>query len=191
MRRLQLSFATHVLHGLKMLGGRIVGGLRLHQYCPGSIQIAAGNGSFGKELLAAVHNTGIQVEIRLGLRKVEFGLLHIFRDLRLGGRSVCGLSGLVRAFIVLRGRSKIGILKHRQQLALLHARPALYIELFDRRRNLGHDGGLRQRGKNGIGSNVFGNRPFLRVFGLDRHFRRRSLFFLAPCGEKNRNQNDD
>ena len=116
-----------------MLRGGVVGGLRLHQRGLRGVEIAARNGSFGKELLAAVHDAAVQVEIGFGLRVVEFGLLRIFRHLRLGGRGVSGLRGFVGALVVLRGGRQIGVLKHCQQLAFLDLRAALDVELFDRR----------------------------------------------------------
>ena len=102
-----------------MLRRGVVGRLRLHQRGLRSVQVAARNGTFGKELLAAVHDALVQIEIGLGLREIQFGLLRIFRHLRLGRRVVGGLRGLVGALVVQRRRGQIGVLKHGEQ-----ARPA-------------------------------------------------------------------
>ena len=112
-----------------MLGGRVVSCLRLHQRGLGRVQIAARNGALGKELLAALHNALVQVEIGFGLRHVQFGLLRILGHLRLGGRGKSSLSRHVGALVILRRGGQVVVLKCRQQLAFLHARAALDVEL--------------------------------------------------------------
>ena len=57
-----------------MLCGGVVGGLGLHQCGLRGVEIAAGNGALGEELLAAVDDALVEVEIGLGLGEVEFGL---------------------------------------------------------------------------------------------------------------------
>ena len=106
---------------------------------------------------------GVQVEICLGLREVEFRLLHVFGNLRLGGGCVGGLRGFVGAFVVQRGGGEVGVFQHGEQLALFHLRSALNVELLHRRGDLGLDGGLRQRGENRVGGDVLRDRALLRV----------------------------
>ena len=109
-----------------MLGRSVVSGLRLHQCGLRGVKIAAGNGSLGEELLAAVHDAGVQVEIGLGLGEVELGLLRIFRHLRLGRRGVGGLRGLIGALVVLRRGGQVGVFEDGKQLAFLYPRAALH-----------------------------------------------------------------
>ncbi len=162
-----------------MLGCGVVGGLRLHQRGLGGVQIAAGNRAFREELLAAVHDAGVQVEIGLGLREIEFGLLHIFRNLRFGCGGIGCLRGFVGTLVVLRGGGEVAVLKHGEQLAFFHLRSALHVELLHRRADLGLDGGLRQRRKDGVGGDVLGDRALLGMLGLHGDFRRGRLFLFA------------
>ncbi len=101
-----------------MLRRRIVGGLRLHQRGLRRIQVAARNRALGKELLAALNDVLVQIEIGLGLRHIQLGLLSFFRHLRLGCRGVLRLRRHVRALVVQCRRGQIAIFERGQQLAL-------------------------------------------------------------------------
>ena len=159
--------------------GGIVSRLRAHQRSFGSIQVAARNRSFGKQLLAALHDAQVQVEIRLGLRNIEFGLLRVFRHLRLRRRGIGRPRRHVGALVVHCRRRQIVVFERGQQLAGLHTRSALHVELAHRRADLRIDGRLRQRRQHRIGGDMLGDSPLLGMLGLHRHLRLRHGLLLA------------
>ncbi len=169
LRGFERGFPAHLLHRLEVLGGGVVGGLRLHQRGLRGIEVPARDGALGEELLAALDDALVQVKIGLGLGKVEFRPLHIFGNLRLGGRGIRGFGGHEGALVVLGGSREVGIFERGQQLAFLHFGAALHIELAHRGGDLGLDGGLRQRREDGVGHDVLGDRPLLRLLGLHRN----------------------
>ena len=126
-----------LLHGFEMFGCGVVGGLCLHERGLRCIEIASGNCALREQLLAVVHDAGVQVEICLGLREIEFGLLHVFGNLRFGCGGIGGLGGFVCALVILRGGGEIAVFEDGEQLALFHLCSALDVEILDRRADFG------------------------------------------------------
>ena len=189
MCRFERGLVADVLHRLKVLRRGVVSGLGLHQCGLRSVQIAAGNRTFGEELLAAVDDAVVEVKIGLGLGVIQFCLLRIFRNLRPGRCCIGCLRGFVGAFIVLCRADEIGILEHREELAFFHPGSALDQKSFYGRADFGCDGGLREGSKNSVGGDVVGDCALFRMFGLHGDFRRGCLLLLAACREKSGEQN--
>ena len=171
-----------------MFGRSVVSGLRLHQRGLRRVQIAAGNGSLGEELLAAVHDALVQVEIGLGLGQSELGLLRIFRHLRFGR---CGV-GRLRRFIARPGcpapRRSRSAFSSTASNSPAFTRAALHVELFHRRADLGRDGRLRERRKDGVGGDVLGDRALLGMLGLNRDLGFGRCLFLAARAKSDKEQ---
>ena len=74
-----------------------------------------------EELLAALENFFLGVECLLGLLRVGFGLLDLFRQAGCGGGLVSGLRLIVGAPCVLRRGRQVAILEHGQQFSLVNA----------------------------------------------------------------------
>ena len=144
----------------------VVGGLRLHQRGLGGVEIAARNRSLREELLAAVDDALVQIEVGLGLGEVGLRLGKIFRDLRACLGCIGALRGGVGALVVERGGLQVAVFERDQQLAGLHVRAALDVELLYRRGDLWRDGGLRQRRQHGVGGDLFGDAALRRMHGL-------------------------
>src|SRR5579862_9230065 len=98
-----------------MLGGGVICGLCLHQGGLGGIEVAPGNSAIGKELLAAVDDALVQIEIGLGLGEIQLGFLRVLGNLRLGGGGVGCLRSHVRARVIERGGGEVGVFKRDQQ----------------------------------------------------------------------------
>ena len=166
-----------------MLGGRIVGSLRLHQRGLGGVQVAAGNRALGEQLLAAFYDALVQIEIGLGLREVRLRLVRVFRHLRLGCGGVRRLRRLERSFVVHRRGRQVGVIQRDEQLAGMHPLSALDIELAHGRADSGRDCGLGDRRQNGVSGNLLGDRPLHRMLGLHGDLHRRRGSILA-AGQK-------
>jgi hypothetical protein len=127
-----------------MLLGDVVGCPCLHQAGVRGFHVAARNGAFFQQRVACIENILRDVEVRLGLSKVELRLLQVLHHSRLRSDVIGGVGLLHGAAAVAHGCIQIGILECGKKLPLLDMRSALDQECLYRRRNLGHDGCLGQ-----------------------------------------------
>ena len=182
-RRLERRLVRNALLRLQMLRRRVIRGLCLHQRGLRRVQVASGDRAFLKQLLACIHNVLIQIQVCLCLRHIKLGLLVLLWHLRLRCRRKCRLCRRVSAAIVQRRRRKVAVLEHRQQLASLHVRAALHIEVTNGRGDLRRDGGLRQRCQDCIGRDMLRDCAHRRMLRLYRHHRCRRGFALVATGQ--------
>jgi hypothetical protein len=74
---------------------------------------------------------------------------------------------------------KITVFEGYKELTFVHVRSALDVLGTDRSVDTRSDGGLRQRGKDGVGGNLFRDRTNGGVFGLHRDGRTLRVLLIA------------
>jgi len=184
--RLESCIVTDAFYRFEVLGCGIVDGLRLYQRRSCSIEIAAGDGALGKELLAALDDAQIQVKIRFGLRQIGLGLERIFRHLRLGRCIVGCFGGHVGSLVVHCRRGQIVVFEGGEELAGFDAGSALNEKFAHRRADFRLNGSLRKRRQHSIGGDVLGDGALLGVSCLHGHQRFRRGLLLASWQENER-----
>src|SRR5215467_2526456 len=96
---------------------RVVCGLSLYERSSGSIEVASRDGTFGEKLFATIDDALVEIEIGLGLRKIQFGFLIVFRYLGTRGYLIGSLCCCIASLVVENSRCEVTIFKNRQQFA--------------------------------------------------------------------------
>ena len=179
------GLVAELLNGVEVEFGDVVGGLGLEEGGLGSVEVAAGDGSLGKELSAGVDDALVEVEIGFGLGEVELGFGEVLGDGGAGGGLVGGLGCGVGTFVVKGGGGEVRVLQGGEELSCLDVGSALDEEFFDRCGDLGRDGGLGERGEDGVGGDLLGDASLLRVGCLDVDLGGGSSFLFFAAGGEN------
>ena len=164
---LQSGGAADLLHRVEVLFGGVVGGLSLDERGLGGVEVAAGDGSLGKELFAAGDDALVEVEIGFGLGKVELSFLVVLGNLGFNSGLVGGVGGVEGALVIGDGGGQVAVFEGGEEFTRFYMRAALDVELFDRSGDFRRDGGFGDGGEDGIGDDVLGEGLDLGGRGLN------------------------
>ena len=115
----------------RCLAAAVVSGLGLDERGLGGVEVAAGDGALGEELLAVVDDALVEVEIGFGLGEVELGFLVVLGNLGFDGGLVGGVGGVEGALVVGDGGGEVAVFEGGEELACFHVGAALDVELFE------------------------------------------------------------
>ncbi len=175
----------------RCLAAAVIGGLGLNERGLGSVEVAAGDGSLGEELLAVVDDALVQVEIGFGLGEVELSFLVILGNLGFDGGLVGGVGSVEGALVVGDGGGEVAVFKGGEELAGFHMRAALDVKLFNRGGDFGRDGGLGDGGEDRVGEGVLGDGLDLGGGGLDGDCGGLGGFFFGAAYEEEKCERED